>query len=265
MSTRDRAFSLAKWYIDCAGDDGRTAIGYWASLAWLGISLTWQAITVYETGCEAIQCSSLAGGPAPAREGDRIVWRPHALGCTFAADIRRPPLALRLFESEAGVIDWRCDAPAAFVKVELANRPSINGTGYAEQLTLTIPPWRLPIREVRWGRWMDPTADHSVVWIDWSGTAPCTHVFVDGARAPGFSVNDVRISSPTTALTLEALSTLSGLAVADIILGIPALRAVVPSSILAFRETKWSSLGTLRRPGAPRIQGRAIHERLVFR
>lgn len=266
MSARAQAFRLAKWYIDCAGDDGRTAIGYRASLGWRGLSIDWQAVTVYEPGDEPVHRSSLAGGAAPSREGGRLRWRPSALGCAFDLDVRRPPLARRLFETGAGFVDWRCDAPVAFVEVELESGPPVRGTGYAEELTLTIPPWRLPIRELRWGRWMDPAAERSVVWIDWTGRAvKRTHVFVDGAIAPEASVDDACIRTPMATLTLASSSTLRGLALADVIRGVPALRAIAPSSLLALRDTKWSSLGTLRRPGAPPLHGRAIHERVTFR
>src|SRR5512145_1495040 len=89
-SSRAHAFKLTKWYFDCAGDDGRTAIGYWASLAWRGLSLTWQSIAVCETGRAPTERWSLAGGAAPTRERDRIVWPATALGCTFAADSCHP-------------------------------------------------------------------------------------------------------------------------------------------------------------------------------
>jgi hypothetical protein len=264
MSSRAHAFKLTKWYFDCAGDDGRTAIGYWASLAWRGLSLTWQSIAVCETGRAPIERWSLAGGAAPTRERDRIVWPATALGCTFAADSCHPVLASRLFENEAGFVDWRCEAPSALVKVECAGRPPMSGTGYAEQLTLTIPPWRLPISDLRWGRWMDETAARSVVWIEWRGAEPRTWVFVDGVLVPQAAVDDCCISAPPARLTLLPSSTLSTRALADTIQRIPGLHALIPSSVLSLRETKWSSLGTLRCPSAPPVEGRAIHERVTF-
>ena len=44
------------------------------------------------------------------------------------------------------------------------------GTGYAERLELSIRPWRLPIRELRWGRFVSEGA--SMAWIDWQGADP---------------------------------------------------------------------------------------------
>lgn len=258
-------FKLTKWYFDCAGDDGRTAIGYWVSLAWRGLSLTWQSIVVCETGQTCLERSSLGGGAAPEHERDRIVWPASTLECVFAADTRHPLLALRLFENAAGFVDWRCEAPAALVEVECAGVPPIRGTGYVEQLTLTIPPWRLPIDDLRWGRWIDETAAHYVVWIQWDGAEQRRWVFVDGVLAARAEVDHTCISAPPARLTLTSSSTLGARALADTALGIPWLRRRIPSSVLSFRETKWSSLGTLRYPGALPVEGRAIHERVTVR
>jgi len=265
MASRAQAFTLTKWYLDCTGDDGCTAIGYWASLAWRGLSLTWQGLSVCEAGGGTIQRSTLTKDRMPARARDRIVWRSRALKCTLAADVRLPPIALRLFETTDGFVDWRCEAPAAMVMLEFADRPPIRGVGYADRLDLTIPPWQLPISELRWGRWTDQSAAHSVVWIDWGGAEPRTWVFVDGARAADAAVEDDRVSAGHSTLTLTASSTLSSRALDEILRGIPPLRAVVPSSLLSLRDTKWSSRGTLHHPGSAPLDGRAIHERVIVR
>ena len=78
------------------------------------------------------------------------------------------------------------EAPAAEVSVSLRGFAPLRGTGYAERILITIPPWRLPIRELRWGRWIGEAASRSVVWIDWRGESP----------APGCSWTEPRLASP---------------------------------------------------------------------
>lgn len=264
-SSRTHGFTFTKWYLDCVDDDGRVAIGYWASLAWRGLALTWQGLTVIENGRRSIHRSTFAGGEKPARDRDRILWQSPALECGLAAESRHGPMALRLLESETGFVDWICEAPAALVTVDLAGRPQIRGTGYAERLELTVPPWRLPITELRWGRWMDNAAAHSVVWIDWRGAEPRTWVFLHGVRAAQAVVGDDRVTAGAVTLTLAGRSALFSRSPGEIIDGIPALRAIVPASVLALREMKWSSHGILQGAGSASIEGRAIHERVTFR
>jgi len=43
----------------------RTVIGYWASLAWRGVALTWQNVTLFEPGKAPVSRSSLASASPP--------------------------------------------------------------------------------------------------------------------------------------------------------------------------------------------------------
>jgi len=141
----------------------------------------------------------------------------------------------------------------------------VRGPGYVERLVLTVPAWRLPIRELRWGRWHDAAARRSLVWIDWRGEAPRTWVFVDGARAPGAVVTDECVRAEGLTLLLSQRRTLQARRFAEIATAIPSLRAVTPKSMLALRETKWFSAGTLHESDAAGQAGSAIHELAVFR
>ena len=159
-------FSLTKWYIDCVSADGRVAIGYWASLAWGPLALTWHSVVLHAPGSGPDHRSSLIAVAAPDVRGRTLTWRAPALQCTVRADSRQRPFEERLLDDEAGVVHWRVEAPAANVRVELGGASPISGPGYAERIVLTAPPWRLPIRELRWGRWIDAAGNRSVVWID---------------------------------------------------------------------------------------------------
>jgi hypothetical protein len=260
-------FALTKWYFDCVAADGRVVIGYWASLAWRRLRLTWQNVVLYEPGRPPVRRSSLAPAPPPDLAAGAIRWRAPALGCDLAVESRQPPFAARLLADGAGVVDWQVEAPAAQVAVTLRGFAPVEGPGYAERILLTVPPWRLPIRELRWGRWLDAAASRSVVWIDWRGAAPRTWVFVDGALAPEAQVTDecVGVGAGGVSVVLGDRRTLEALAFAEITASIPVLQAVVPKSLLALRQTRWCSAGTLQENDAAALGGRAIHEVVVFR
>jgi hypothetical protein len=112
---------------------------------------------------------------------------------------------------------------------------------------------------------MDDAAAQSLVWIDWRGPEPGRWVFADGVQAPTAVVSEHRVTAGRKQLTLVSPWTVSSRALENVIGNIPALRGVVPSSVLAWRETKCSSHGLLRRDDGTSVAGRAIHELVVFR
>jgi hypothetical protein len=258
-------FTLTKWYFDCAAADGRAVIGYWASLAWGSAALTWQNVTVYEKGRPPVVRSSLAAASPPEVSADGVLWRAPALGCVARIASLQPPIEARLLEVDAGVVDWRAEAPAADVAFELDGCVPVRGSGYAERIFISVPPWCLPIRELRWGRWVDAAAERSVVWIDWRDDRPRTWVFVDGVEASAPVVTDHCIRAGGASLALRERRTLHTRAFAEIAATIPPLRAIVPNSFLALRETKWCSAGALHESNGRARTGWAIHEVAVFR
>jgi hypothetical protein len=258
-------FTLTKWYFDCVAPDDRVVIGYWASLAWRRLAFTWQNVVVYESGQPPARRSSLMPAPPPEVAGDAITWRAPALGCVIDVESRQRPIEQRLFDDDAGLVEWRAEAPAALVSVELRGSAPVQGPGYAERICVTVPPWRLPIRELRWGRWLDAAASRSIVWIDWRGESPRTWVFVDGVLSPSAVVTDESVRAGAVELALGERRTLEAQAFSEIAATIPLLQTVVPKSLLALRQTRWCSNGTLREGSAAPLTGRAIHEVVVLR
>jgi len=258
-------FALTKWYFDCVAADGRAVIGYWASLAWRGVALTWQNVSLYEAGRPPVVRSSLTSEPPPRVDGNRIIWNSPSLACSARIEARQVPIEERLLDCDAGVVDWRAEAPVAAVSFELDGVSPVLGAGYAERIFIGMPVWRLPIRELRWGRWLDEAATRSVVWIDWRGDLPRTWVFVDGLSVPAAVVTDDGIRAGGMTIALGERRTLHARRFAETAAAIPPLRAVVPKSILALRETKWFSAGTLQDGNAAAQAGSAIHELAVLR
>jgi hypothetical protein len=257
-------FALNKWYFDCVTEDGRVVIAYWASLAWGKVALTWQNVTVYEADRSPVSRSSLVAGPQPEVTGGTIACRMPALECMINIESRQRPIEERLFDSDDGAVEWRAEAPAAAVRFELHGFEPMLGSGYAERIFLSIPPWHLPIRELRWGRWLDPAASRSVVWIEWRGAHPRTWVFVDGIKAQTAVVTDESIDAGNVRISLGRRRTLHERAFADVVATIPPLRALAPKSLLALREAKWCSAGALL-DGRAAQYGSAIHEVAVLR
>ena len=259
-------FSFTKWYLDCVEAEGRrSAIAYWASLAWHGLALTWHSVLLHEADRPPLQRTSLARVAAPRRRSGAIVWRAPAIGCELSARARQDSFAERLLDGETGAVDWHCEAPAAETSVEVSGHAPLHGPGYAERLVLTLAPWRLPIDQLRWGRWVAADASRSLVWIDWRGARPAIWIFVDGVRQPPGETTETGVAAGTASLQLDGRQVLPARSLRDLVGAVAPLRSRTPASLLGLRETKWRSAGTLLEPGEAPLTGWAVHELVTFR
>jgi hypothetical protein len=254
-------FTLTKWYLDCVDADGRAAIAYWATVAWYGVVVPWQRATLYDPGRAAREYTSLRATPPPGPDGDRLAWHAPAVSCELEYDRAAPAAALTLLDDARGAIRWRCEMPAARARCAFGGFRPFAGTGYAERIELTVAPWRIPIDELRWGRWIADDASRSVVWIDWRGEMPGTWVLVDGILAGSAAVRDDAVFLDHEAsLTLDRGRTLHEESVAGVVRAVPGLAGLLRGTPLAMRDAKWCARAALATPGESPIPGWAIHE-----
>jgi hypothetical protein len=257
-------FALVKWYLDCVDDDGRSAIVYSSTLTWGPARVNWHAVTLHEPGGDAVHRSSLASVNLPERRGGGLVWDAPHLGCTVECAPALAPFARRLIDLPDGVVDWRCEVPAARVVVTLPNRPVLAGRGYAERLETTVPPWQLPIDELRWGRWVSDAGSRSVVWVDWKGPHARTDVHVDGRPQGSAVVLDNRVESDGVSLELSDRRALQSRPLSSALAGLSHVLSLAPAAWRGVEDTKWISRARLDRSGAPPEEGWCINELVRF-
>ncbi len=261
-------FKLRKWYLDVVDPAGRSVILYWSALKWGPLNVRWHAATLHEPGALPRHVSSLAAAPEPVVHGGEITWRAEAIGCEAVARPTMPAVAAVLLAgrgpSPDARVTWICEAPAARTLVRLAGEATVEGTGYAEQLELRLPPWRLPIDQLRWGRWMSDQGDRSVVWIDWQGAEAQTRVYADALPAGEPVVGDDEIEADGQRLRFADRRVLHERTLGDLLGPVAVLLAGMPRRWLALEDRKWLSRGVLTGPAGTQDQGWAIHERIVF-
>jgi hypothetical protein len=252
-------FQLVKWYADCVSDDGDVFIGYAAELRWRALRLHYASVLECGRNQEARSRFSLLENPAPEEQGDTVGWRVPALGISGAWRALAPSLRQVLLSTAAGTVEWHCLRPCARADVRTRAK-RLCGFGYLERLNLTLPPWRLPIRELRWGRFLSDS--DSLVWIDWRGSHAVQSVFHNGAAVAAGRVEDDGLSLANGAvLSYQESFPLRAGALGDTVLAaLPRVRSLLPARILQLRESKWCSLATLRIPPDREIRGWAIHE-----
>jgi hypothetical protein len=255
------AFELSKWYADSISEQGDLAILYHAELCLGGLTIHYESLLLKDPCSPARTLYSLRRGPAPSIKEGRIEWKsPHWQAQGRWNDLGAAHHEM-LFESGSASLEWNCLAPRAAASMQIGSSGSSQGWGYCEHLRLSVPPWRLPIRRLRWGRFVNAT--DALVWIDWSGPYNKRVAFLNGSLATAESINDeeVVLADQKATLHLENKQVIrDGKLGATALSVIPKLSSVFPASALNMQECKWLSAAFLRRPGYPDSTGMAIHE-----
>jgi hypothetical protein len=257
-------FLLEKWYADVLLDDGSVLIVYLAWMRIFGVRLARVRAELHRAGQPPVvghatardvkgSEDALAFGPARI-EGRTLAWETEGLSGTLRYDPRHPAVTLRepFLESGSRRLLWTVEIPDADVFGELrwpGGAAEIRGRGYRDRVFFDIPPWRFPIRELRWGRAV--AGPHACIW-----NAAVTDVGTIAARW-----QDGRIVAAEGALPeLTDTRVIVRTAVADIEgLRLGWLRPLLRRLTRDPRETKSASAARL--DGEP---GRAVHEVVLW-
>lgn len=252
-------FKLDKWYLDCVTATGNVFVGHWAALRVGLVPLRYAAVLAGTAGDAGRERRTLWPGRPPAPAAGRIAWRCARMGIAGSWTIEEPPLERTLLEGPAGTIGWRCLGPRARVDLTVEGR-RFQGAGYVERLTMSVPPWRLPFRSLRWGRFHG--AGRTLVWIDWQVGVARRWVFDNGVECPAAEVHAAGLTLPGgVRLDLAAGTPLRAGALRD--------TALRPVRALAARwreahEVRWLARAQLITP-AGTIAGWALHEEVTWR
>jgi hypothetical protein len=250
------SFELSKWYLDCVTGGGDASIAYTGMVNWGPIRLHYSSL-LESTGEFVKAKHSLRPQSEPKIDRSSLRWRSGALKIDGEWQADSSEIRETIFASPAGSIEWHCLMPRAQARIQ--NRA---GLGYAEHLNITVAPWKLPLRTLRWGRFATPS--DWIVWIDWLGGFTRRIVYRNGEIAPTSLLEDGQIEFRDGARLMMDLS----LVLRDGPLGttalsvIPGVRNTFPARLLEVNECKWRSRGRLERPGVPTVEGWAIHERV---
>jgi hypothetical protein len=260
-STAPSGFRLTKWYFDCVSEAGDVAIAYCAQVSWRGVNLHYSSVLASIDGHLATRASLRHFRP-PAAENDSIEVNLPAVRIQGNWQRLDPPVRRILLETAAGSVDWHCVQPRSRVALQV-DGAALKGIGYAECLTLTLPPWKLPLRELRWGRFASER--HSLVWIDWRGEHEARLVLHNGDECALSEISDHAVSlGAQNRLDLDGRMVLrQGELGRTALTGMPALTKIFPRWMLGISETKWRSRATLH-SGTDEDAGWAIHEHVEW-
>ena len=266
MTQRDRInqsskseFSLEKYYVDLVTAEGHYFIGYSARLNWRAIKINYRATLHHPSFLGVNTGPSLSSRDGPVDNDTVLTWRSHRLG--FDGQWRRLASAERhvLHQEDEGVVDWNCSQPSARVQLTTASGATFHGIGYVECLKLTIPPWRLGLRTLLWGRFV--SEDHFVVWIEWQGKRDLKLLICDGQRAANPQISDNCVRCEDFELSLERAEIIREDSIGETLISkIPSVLRAAPIEFLGGNEQKYVSRGRLAFAGGSIHTGWVIHE-----
>jgi len=141
-------FKLVKWYLDCVTDEGDAIILYCAELHWRGFHTAYSSVLT--TQGQAVTARSSMSRYRLCANQDRIEVELPRLQVDGEWKATAEAVQRTVFEGPAGSVQWNCLQPGALARVQLGDRQLI-GLGYAECLTLTVPPWQLPMQQFAMG------------------------------------------------------------------------------------------------------------------
>jgi hypothetical protein len=246
---------MVKWYMDCVTEIGDAAILYCADLHWRGVHLTYSSILTVHKGL--VESHSSMTGYRLSSNGDQIRVEFPRLDVSGSWKADAEPDQRTVLENSSGSVAWNCLQPRSLVNLKVGGR-EYAGLGYAECLTVTLPPWQLPMRQLRWGRFV--SAEESLAWIDWQGDYSTSFAIHNGCACETLSVSDSEIAIPGGTLRMEESFPLRAGRLGDTVIpGAPALGKLLPRSLRTIEEQKWRSRGVWNaQDGSSR--GWVIHE-----
>lgn len=259
-----RRLNLEKFYLDVVSADGSGCIGYATRLD-AGLMLDPAALLMWsaDPAAPAVQTRTLRG-TLPRLEGGVWSWDCPALAVSgkWQPCAGSVPVRENLWQSAESSVLWENLAPRAQVTLRIG-RNQIVGWGYLERLRLTVPPWRLPIHGLRWGRFA--TAETSIVWIRWEHDEPRCWLWVDGQRREPRHITEQVVEWSGGRLDFHTHRQLRRGRLGETVFARwPQARRLLPARVRAYEETKWCSHATVSRDARSDVSGWAINEFVRF-
>ncbi|MDH5400349.1 MAG: hypothetical protein OEX02_19500, partial [Cyclobacteriaceae bacterium] len=174
--------------MDCYHPEGGVMIGYLATLRWKGLSLPYTSLLLLPVTGRPVRHSRFRKPAGLQQAGDSIGWDDPGFGIKATWVPTAPPISATLFGNEAGRIYWKCEVPRADASFVMKEGAGFRGQGYVEELIMEVPPWKIAMDALYWGRYH--AVDTHVVWIKFGEPEGRTWVFVNGVQMDEGEVSD---------------------------------------------------------------------------
>lgn len=263
------SFHLSKWFLDLVCTNGAAMIFYAAKLTWHGWSASYTSWLQYYPGSGVSLKSRFLDVQIPQIKDNMITWNDSKFGISGTWKSSAKMIQARIIDSGEGFLDWKCFQPASTVQLNI-NGNILEGNGYAEQLILTALPWKIPMDELRWGRFHSD--ENNMVWIELREKEKRQWLWLNGEKIENCIIEDaqIRLSDKELVLNLDQSVILESekkifAVVEKLIRFIPGFNKVMPLNFLMADEFKWLSKGNLQANDKILSSGMTIHELVDFK
>jgi hypothetical protein len=255
---------VSRWYLDCIAPDGDFFIGQAVSIRWSKLHINLVSGVTGLSDRINRRDTIVFREAFPQEVGPELTWNCAPLSIRGTWDSLAPKFEQALYSDKHQLIQWRCIAPRARVSLQLGDSRTLNGVGYADYIQVTADKWTLPIRELRFGRYL--TDRESFIWIDMAGAFARPWVWRNGIEQPIASITDdlVAIEDNHTLGLAHKKIVREGTLGDTILQSLPALRTLIPKDIAALFECTWRTRAVLLESTEEVDTGWAIHQLIRF-
>jgi hypothetical protein len=252
-------FRLEKLYLDCIDESGNCFIIYLAKLRISVINLNYCSVIFSDSNGVTTEKSALKKMVWPVQSGILDIAIPdlQISGRWKSID---DPISSLLFSKAAGrEVYWNCHHPKAAVEI-IYHGKVFKGLGYAETLSLSIQPWKLPVEELRWGRFLSES--QTVTWINWKGSNPVNRIFCNETEFNDAIFEEDRIifGDGVYLLTFDEISVIRDGKLSNVLSGMDSLNILFNNRILNTVEVKYKAKSSLHRNSELTFGGQALYE-----
>jgi len=262
-------FYLNKWFLDFVDDNGNAMIFYSAEFKWHGLKIPYSSWLNCDKDGSVTQKSRFRNVQLPAKNEDIISWKDSKFGVSGVWRRSALPISARIFESDDGFLDWKCYQPASQTELKVGGIVKL-GKGYAEQLVLTIPVWKIPMDELRWGHVR--SENYQIVWIELIENETKQWLWLNGERIYNCKIDDhlILIPDKNISINLDQGVVLESekkiMSVVEKLMNyVPGLKKHIPLKFLLADERKWLSKAIISSEKNWIENGITIHEYVNFK
>jgi hypothetical protein len=250
-------FKLEKWYFDAVDEKGQVFIGYIAHLRWGIISLQYTGHTHLDEKQTLTHANSFSNVALPVSGVGSIEVNTSAFTGKWESVL--PAFYDTLLTSGKQCIQLHCLCPKAVATVTVNEDVLREAMAYAEKIELSFLPWRIPIHQLYWGRYISKAL--SIIWIRWVGPVEKNIVYFNGIATHDVAVTETSIRVGDYSLQLsESVDLRKGTLFETVFARFPKIAALFPTSIMKLRENKWLSKAMVYKENNLIETGYAIHE-----
>jgi hypothetical protein len=257
-------FRLEKLYLDCIDDGGNCFIIYLARLEIFFIRIFFSSLIFSDTTGLTTVKSSLRKSDKH-ESGDLLIFNNSILQIEGEwVRIDHPIPQFRYTDKNNNVLIWNCHHPKALAEIKFKGG-SFKGFGYAETLSLTIKPVKLPIDELRWGRFLSD--QYTITWINWKGVYPVNKLFCNGLEYTDSVFEESRITFAGGACILcfnEIFSIRKG-KLANLFSKMPWMKILFSPGIMNTLENKYKAKSLLLRNQEISASGWSLYEIVIWK